>query len=100
VFYFLFHAVPDGIDQSNAVHGGAYACCWIDRPTRLEAEKTARSIIAQEGWLIRELEEAKAVDRSTYIENPEGLEDYEQALIDKEVVVFVVYPVGDDTDEE
>ncbi|HLW68216.1 MAG TPA: hypothetical protein VKS79_23065 [Gemmataceae bacterium] len=100
MFYFLFHAAPDEGNPEKDERGGAYVCCWIDRNTRAEAEKAARAMISKEGWLIEKLEETAKVDRSSYDDNPEGLELYEQALVDKQVLVFSIYPINDQADEE
>lgn len=96
MFYFLFEGTPRRESGANEDIGGAFINCWIERPTLEEAEHVARSDIEAEGWIVGNPEEAHAVDRSTYANNPVGMEYFEQALTDKEVFVFNQYPVVDE----
>lgn len=70
--------------------------CWIERPTLDEAVRVARAGIEEEGWIVDEPDEAYAVDAATYPPGGDGREYFEQALIDKEVFVFHMYPEVDE----
>src|SRR5262249_55748849 len=95
LYYFLFHAVPVETNPHTSEHGGAYVNCWIDCPTQKEAERVARELIAQDGWVADKLDEARKVSRSYYDQNPEGRQYFDQALVDGEVLVFHTYPITD-----
>lgn len=53
-------------------------------------------MIEGEKWIIGEPEEAFPDDRSFYDDDSPHLEFYEQALIDKEVIVIHSYPIVDE----
>jgi hypothetical protein len=95
VFFLMFHAVPSDAHPQSLSIGGAYVSCWIERPTLDEADEVARQWIRSHDWENEEREEAYAIDRSAYENEPSGLEYYEQALIDAEVFVFHTYPADD-----
>lgn len=74
-------------------YGGAYVSCWIEREDFVLAEAVACSLIAESGWKVIRVEETSMVDDSTYDEDDENRKYYEQALIDKEVLVFHTFPM-------
>jgi len=100
LFYFMFHAKPQETNPEATEHGGAYVNCWIDRPNLTEAERAARELIAQDGWVADKLDEARKVTSSYYGDNPEGRQYFDQALIDREVLVFHTYPIIDKANED
>lgn len=101
MFFVLFEATPRRSASVTEDVAGAYVNCWIERPTLDEAVRVARTAIEAEGWIVDEPDEAYWVDASTYHPGKDGREYFEQALIDKEVVVFHCFPeVDDDTDVE
>jgi hypothetical protein len=52
----------------------------------------AISLIRDNGWSVTEIVEDYAISREDYLvkQDPEGLQYYEQALVDGEVLVFFV----------
>ncbi len=98
MFYFFFEVKPEPRSPNASKLGGAFVNCWIDRPTKDEAQLIAKSIITDDGWIVGEPDEAFQVDRSSYVDNPEGRELYEQALIDKEVCRIYTYPIVDEAE--
>ena len=94
MYFLTFHAVPLPQNARSSDLGGAFICCWIDRPTLGEADRVAREWIASEEWQVDNREEAYLIDRSDYGDNNASLQYYEQALIDREVFVFHTYPAA------
>jgi hypothetical protein len=95
MYHFVFHASPDVSHKESTSFGGAYVNCWIDRPTSDEAEIVARQLIRNSGWVDERLEECREVIRSDYSNNQDGLVYFDQAVSDKEVLVFHRYPMDD-----
>lgn len=82
--------------------GGAYVNAWIERESADEAVAMACGIVEAEGWAITEVERVVPVTSDSMAGRP-GLKYYEQALTDKEVLVFYRYPIPEleeDDDEE
>lgn len=79
------HAEHARIDQ-------AYVGCWMDRENEEEAVEDAKTMIVEEPWVIEEVESVSEVTADDYVDDPENLDYYEQALEDKNVLVFNVCP--------
>jgi hypothetical protein len=92
MFFLQFEGTPPRLDPEWQGIGGAFISCWIERATLEEAEAVARSMIGQLRWIISEPDRACSVDREDYVHDPEGLEIFEQAIVDREVLVFDCYP--------
>jgi hypothetical protein len=86
--------LPDRSDVATR-YGGAIVNCWIDRPTRLEAEIVAKQMIESEGWQVLKSLEINEVSEADYSKDHDARQYFEQAQLDKEVLVFFVYPAGE-----
>ncbi len=82
-------------DPSHADHARidqAYVGCWMDRETEEEALEDAKTMITEEPWVIEEVDSVNVVTAENYEDDPENLEYFQQALVDKNVLVFNVCP--------
>src|SRR5438876_922177 len=93
VFYLLIEAVSSGGES------GAFVYCWIEADLTSDAERIACKRIEEEGWRIACIEKAIQVDPSYYEDDSEGLQYFNQALIDKEVLIFNIFPTKEQTDK-
>jgi len=91
IFLFEFEAKPQATNPKCKTLAGAFINCWISRRKKSEAETIARRMIKKHGWTIVEFGKGSRITRST--QTPSGMKYYEQALIDKEVLVFHVWPI-------
>ncbi len=105
LFTFLASPTPDAKEFHEA--GGAYVNCWIlgadrddrdDRDDREAAEERARELIEEYGWDVEALEEGAIVSGADYPQDDEDRVFYEQALVEREVLVFNTWPRGDEDD--
>jgi hypothetical protein len=72
--------------------GGAFVNCWIDRPSIQSAISAARQMIEAAGWIVGDPDETYAVDVDSYALDHPNRQYFEQALVDREVIVFHTYP--------
>ncbi|HWM91269.1 MAG TPA: hypothetical protein VN493_10920 [Thermoanaerobaculia bacterium] len=100
IYYFTFLASPTPKAGELADAGGAYVNCWMLNEDRQPAEQRATQLIEEYGWSVEALEEAGTVTSNDYAEDDEDREFYEQALIEREVLVFNVWPRGDGEDDD
>jgi hypothetical protein len=99
LFTFLAVPTPDAKEFHDA--GGAYVNCWIlgdDRGDRHAAEERATQLIEEYGWAVEALEEGAIVSGEDYPPDDEDRVFYEQALIEREVLVFNTWPRGEEDD--
>ena len=70
----------------------AYVGCWMERETEEEAVEDAKAMILEEPWVIEEVDSVSEVTAEDYGDDPENLAYFDQALEDKNVLVFNVCP--------
>jgi len=98
LFTFLVAPTPDAKEYLDT--GGAYVDCWIQGDDRAAAEERAQELIREYGWAVEALEEGSVVTSQDYLEDEENREFYEQALVEREVLVFNTWPRGEEGDED
>ena len=99
VFILIIHAKPELENQEATEIAGAYVKCFIEAETLELAEKTALKFLTAENWRAIALEESYAVTENDHIDDPGGLEVYQQVLVDKEVYTFHTYETGDQEED-
>lgn len=87
LFLFVYHAKP----QFESDFLGAYINCWIMDKDLDNATLTSRKLIAKENWEIDALESISEIKKGDFKEDDDKFHYYEQAVIDKEVLVFYTY---------
>ncbi len=92
MFLLTYHAKPNKTFEDYNEIGGAWVNCWIEHESPEEAEKIAKKEIEDYDWQIKKLDEIIEVDENYYSENEDKKEYFEQALIDKIVLLFHTYP--------
>jgi hypothetical protein len=92
--YLLRYRVLPNADHANGGEvGGAYVNGWMDLASIAEAKARAMDMIREEGWIVESLDEARAVDRSE-CDDADGAACFDQALIDKTVLMFHTWPAS------
>lgn len=100
MFLYTFMAVPTPDAKEFEEAGGAYVNCWILDDDRHHAQKRAEELIREYGWAVEALEEGAIVTSSDYDRDDEDLVFYEQALVEREVLVFNTWPVGEGLEDD
>jgi len=92
MYLFTIVATPTEANPDHSTIGAAYVSCWIDIANEEEAKNTARRLVADDGWAITGIEETRKVFADDFQEDDENLQYFEQALLDKTVLVFNTSP--------
>jgi hypothetical protein len=100
MYLFTFLAVPTPDAKEFHEAGGAYVNCWIQSDDRHRAEERATELIEEYGWAVEALEEGAIVSGEDYPPGEEDREFYEQALIEREVLVFNTWPRGEEDETD
>lgn len=100
MYFFTFLASPTAEAKEFSESGGAYVNCWILNDERQPAEARATDLIEEYGWSVEALEDQGTVTSDDYAEDDEDREFYEQALVEREVLVFNTWPREDDDEME
>lgn len=90
--FFIQLRVRPAENSPNAVeYGGAYANCWVQREVLSDAMAAAIDLVHDAGWQAETVEEERQVFREEF--NGDGLEYFDQAVLDNEVCVFHTWPI-------
>jgi hypothetical protein len=95
IYFFTFLAAPTP-EAKEHESGGAFVNCWIQSDDPDEAEERATDLIYGYGWSVQSLEGEALVTADDYAEDEENRAFYEQALVEDEVLVFHMWPRGED----
>lgn len=76
------------------MYGGAYINCYIEADNIYEGLKKAEQEIKDSDWIDLEFQDAMVADPVNL--DSDKIQYYEQALIDKEVLVFHCYPSNEE----
>ncbi|MHB1299046.1 MAG: hypothetical protein ACYC0B_11010 [Gemmatimonadaceae bacterium] len=94
MFWLMLYAHPRFDHAEYGVTDAAWASCFVRDDLPEDAEALARESLLKAGWDTEQLEEIRRVSRDMYIELPDMLEKYDQAIIDGVVVTLHTVPVG------
>lgn len=93
IYFLTFHSKQKIIEDASI--GGAYVNCWIEARDIKQSEKIGRDRIEEFNWEVLNLEDVYEVTADDYPNGKVGFEYYNQAQIDKWVLVFHTYPAGE-----
>jgi hypothetical protein len=93
MIYFVYEVSPD---DGSTPEGKIYAGCWINLDDEELASARAVKFIKEQGYNIVNCVESYPITRADYTDSSDGLEYFEQALIDDEVLVLFMSEVGED----
>ncbi len=88
--FFMIRVRARETRQASAGGSEAYASAWINDLNRASALEKATALVEASGWSVMDIVEDYPISREDYANKTEGLEYYEQAVIDGEVVVFFI----------
>jgi hypothetical protein len=91
VWFVSISASPVAGTEDFAKVGGAHVNCWLALPEH-EALARAAQLVEAYGWRVEVVDESREVARADYESDSSGLSYFEQALRDREVVVFHTWP--------
>jgi hypothetical protein len=92
MYFLIYSAHPNKGTEAHSKYSGADIACWIKTNNRESARLRSRRLIEGRNWTIDRLEEEHPMSRKM-AESSKGLQYYEQALVDGEVLVFFTSPL-------
>lgn len=90
MFYLIYECRPHKDHRDKSIAGGIIGC-WIETTTMYKANKVARQLIEEQNWNIIKKDRFKTVKPNSIHKESEHYQYYQQALIDKEVLVIYTY---------
>jgi hypothetical protein len=94
MYFAILDASPKCGTDAFDRYGGAHIACWINTVDFKEARVKAMALAEHSGWFVRAVKEEKLISAADYDPANEGLDRFNQALIDGEVSVIYTFPQG------
>lgn len=91
IFYLIYEGRPNKDYHDKSIAGG-HIGCWIETTDIKTADKIARDLIEEQNWDILKKDKFKTIKSNSIDKESEHYQYYEQALMDKEVIVFYTFP--------
>ena len=94
LYLVTIEAVPNAGTDDFREYGGAYVNVYVRETSDAAALALAQREIAESGWTCTVIESVAYVTRDDFTSEDDGLESFEQALIDGVVLDFHTFPIG------
>ena len=92
MYFIILEATPQATHPRHDEFGGAFAACWVATDDAMEAEREARSVLADAGWDAKKVDDHYPVDRERYLDNADSLQRYDQAVADGVCINLNTWP--------
>ena len=96
IYYVMVEAVPNRNNPESKEYSGAYINCWIQADTPVDAVKKVKEYIHKENWDFVKIEDIFSVQRELYLEEPDSLECYDNAMQYGLDAIFYTWPINSD----
>ena len=93
IYYVMVAAVPNHSNPESKEYSGAYINFWIKADTPTDAVKKAKEYIHNENWDFAGIEDIFSVQRAQYLEEPDSLECYDNAVQYGLDAIFYTWPI-------
>lgn len=93
IVFLTGECTPSKNHPDSSEIGGAFVSCWVRADALAVAETIARRKLVDQHWILDEFDDLFEVDRESFVENPEHLRYFDQAIKDGEVYLFNAYPI-------
>lgn len=98
IYYLLLEGKPYTDNGESKEVLGAYINCWVKAKNKKAAEDLAIEYISSEGWETLNIEEMWIAEREQYVDEPDSLEFYDQAVAYGAGAVFYTWSIDDNDD--
>lgn len=92
VYFMFLEGEPLPENKESKEFAGAYINCWVNAKDNKSAKDKAMKCVHEEGWKILKIKAMFVTNRKRYLENPESLECFDQALTYGIGIVFYTWP--------
>jgi hypothetical protein len=98
IFYLLLEGKPCINNEESKEVAGAYINCWVKAKDETTAKDKAMKYINSQGWEPLNIEEIYITSRERYVDKPDSLECFEQAINCGVGAIIYTWPIDDEGD--
>jgi hypothetical protein len=92
MYFAVIEASPKRGTEAFTLYEGAHVACWVNTTDYKSGRERAVALVNQSGWFVKRVREEKILCGADYEPTHDGLERFNQALIDGEVCVIYTFP--------
>ena len=96
IYYLMVEAVPNCNNPESKKYSGAYINCWVKADSPVDAVKKVKKYIHKENWDLVNIEDVFSTQRERYLEEPDSLECYDNAVQYGLDAIFYTWPIDSD----
>lgn len=94
IYYLMAEAVPHQNNPESKEYGGAYVNCWVKADTPTDALSKFKEYILEQRWSLIKIEDMFTAQREKYLDVPDSLECYDNAVQYGLGAIFQTWPTG------
>jgi hypothetical protein len=96
IYYLLIEGKPNLNNEESKEVAGAYINCWVNAKDETTVREKAIEYINTQEWEALNIEEVYITNRERYVDEPDSLECFEQAINCGIGAVFYTWPINDE----
>lgn len=96
IYYIFIEAKPLLNNEESKEFAGAYINCWVNTKDEATAKEKAIEYVYDQGWEVLNIEEIFITNKERYIDEPDSLECFNQAIYQGIGAIFYTWPIGDE----
>lgn len=94
VYYIFLEGKPLLNNKESKEFTGAYINCWVNSKNETTAKDKAIEYVYNQGWEVINIEEVFITNRERYVDEPDSLECFDQAVKYGIGAIFYTWPIG------
>lgn len=98
IYYLLLEGKPYINNEEGKEVSGAYINCWVKANNETTAKDDAIKYINSQEWEPLNIEEMYVTNRERYIDEPDSLECYDQAINSGVGAIFYTWSIDEEDD--
>lgn len=98
IYYLLIEGKPYINNEESKEVAGAYINYWVKAKDTTTAKDTAIKYIRTQEWETLNIEEIYVTKRERYVDEPDSLECYDQAINSGVGAIFYTWPIDEEND--
>jgi hypothetical protein len=99
IYYLLLEGKPNLNNEESKEVAGAYINCWVNAEDETIAKDKATKYINSQDWEPLNIEEVYITSRERYVDEPDSLECFEQAINCGIGAIFYTWSIIDEENE-
>lgn len=94
IYYIFLEGNPLSDNKESKEFAGAYINCWANSKNKTAAKDKAIEYVHSQGWEVMNIKEIFVTNRERYVDEPDSLECFNQAIKCGIGAIFYTWPIS------